>query len=50
MLVITRDKNGKENSRFEATEVNKQGLSNDLFNPPSNFDEMKVPNMGKYLK
>jgi Domain of unknown function (DUF4412) len=50
ILVITRDEDGEENSRFEATEVNKQSLSNKLFNPPSNFSEMKIPGMDNLFK
>ncbi len=43
ILVITRDENGNETSRFEATEINKQSLQSSLFNPPADFEEMKMP-------
>lgn len=50
MLVITRDEDGNENSRFEATEVNKESLSNSLFSPPSDYSEMKIPGMDGLFK
>ena len=50
MLVITRDEDGEENSRFEATEVKKESLSNKLFSPPSDFSEMKIPGMDGLFK
>jgi len=50
ILVITRDENGEENSRFEATEINEQGLNIKLFIPPTNFTEMKIPRMDNLLK
>jgi uncharacterized lipoprotein YehR (DUF1307 family) len=50
MLVITKDNNGEETSRFEATEVNKQTLKNDLFSPPSDYSEMKIPGMDGLFK
>jgi len=45
ILVITRDEDGEETSRFEAIEVIKLLLDNKLFVPPSNFSEMKIPGM-----
>ncbi len=50
ILVITRDADGEENSRFEATDVSKQSLDDDLFGPPSDFDEMKIPGMNSLFK
>lgn len=50
LLVITRDEDGEENSRFEATEINKEKLNNKLFSPPSNYSEMKIPGMDKLFK
>ena len=50
LLVITRDGDGEETSRFEATEVNKQSLDNDLFGPPSDFTEFQVPGMKGLFK
>jgi hypothetical protein len=45
LLVITKDTDGKETSRFEATEIDKKSLSNDLFEVPSGYSEMKIPGM-----
>ena len=45
LLVITKDSEGKETSRFEATEVDKKSLSDDLFQVPSDYSEMKMPGM-----
>ena len=50
MLVITRDEDGEENSRFEATEVKKESLSNNLFTFPSDYSEMKIPGMKGLFK
>ncbi len=50
MLVITRDNDGEEISRFEATEVNKESLSNKLFTFPSDYSEMKIPGMKGLFK
>jgi hypothetical protein len=50
MLVITRDDDGEENSRFEATEVKKESLSDKLFTPPSDYSEMKIPGMDGLFK
>jgi hypothetical protein len=50
LLVITRDEDGEENSRFEATEINKQSLGDGLFGPPSNYNEMKIPGMDNLFK
>jgi len=45
LLVVTKDDDGDESSRFEAIEVNKKNLNDDLFIAPSNFNEMKIPGM-----
>lgn len=50
LLVISRDSNGEETSRFEATEVNEQSLDSDLFAPPSDFTEFQVPGMKGLFK
>jgi hypothetical protein len=50
MLVITRDDDNEVTSRFEATEVNKQSLDDDLFAPPSDYSEMKIPGMDSLFK
>lgn len=50
MLVITRDSNGEETSRFEATEVDERSLSDGLFKAPSNYSEMKIPGMDSFIK
>ena len=50
MLVITRDEDGNETSRFEATEVEEKSLSNELFEVPSNYGEMKIPGMNSFMK
>lgn len=50
ILVITKDEDGDVSSRFEASEVNKQSLDSDLFSPPSNYSEMKIPGMDNLFK
>lgn len=50
LLVISRDADGEETSRFEATEINKQSLDSDLFAPPSDFTEFQVPGMKGLFK
>ncbi|PID59842.1 MAG: hypothetical protein CR986_04690 [Ignavibacteriae bacterium] len=45
LLVITKDKDGKEVSRFEAKEIIKKSLDSDYFVPPSDYEEMKIPGM-----
>lgn len=45
LLVITKDEDNNITSRFEATHISKESLSKELFRPPSNFDEMKIPGM-----
>lgn len=50
ILVITKDEDGEITSRFEATEVNKQSLDSDLFSPPSNYSEMKIPGIDNLFK
>jgi len=50
LLVISRDEDGEETSRFEATEVKEQSLNNDLFGPPSDFTEFQVPGMKGLFK
>jgi hypothetical protein len=50
MLVITRDEDGEETSRFEATEVEEKSLSDALFEVPSNYSEMKIPGMDSFMK
>ena len=50
ILVITRDNSGEETSRFEATEINETSLEDNLFSPPSNYTEMKIPGMDGLLK
>lgn len=50
MLVITRDDDNEVTSRFEATEVNKLSLDDDLFAPPSDYNEMKIPGMDSLFK
>lgn len=50
ILVITRDEDGEESSRFEATEVDKKSLDDELFGPPSHYEEMKIPGMDSFLK
>lgn len=50
ILVITRDDDGDETSRFEATEINETDLEDALFSPPSNYTEMKIPGMDSFLK
>ena len=45
LLVITRDEDGEETSRFEVVNVDQKGLNNDLFHAPSDFEELKIPGM-----
>lgn len=45
LLVITREEDGEETSRFEVVNVDQKGLSNDLFSAPSDFEELKIPGM-----
>ncbi len=45
LLVISKDSDGEEISKFEATEINKKSLSDDLFHAPSDYKEMKMPGM-----
>ena len=45
LLVITRDEDGEETSRFEVVNVDQKGLNNDLFDAPSDFEELKIPGM-----
>lgn len=49
MLVISRE-DGEEISRFEAKEVDKKNLDDNLFSPPSDFEEMKIPGMDNLFK
>lgn len=50
ILVINKDEDGEEVSRFEAVEIDKESLSDDLFSPPSDYSEMKMPGMGNFLR
>jgi len=50
LLVISRDEDGDESSRFEATEINKETLNNKLFGAPSDYSEMKIPGMDNLFK
>lgn len=50
ILVITRDEDGEETSRFEATEIKEQSLDDDIFAPPSDYSEMKIPGMDSLFK
>lgn len=45
LLVITKDEDGEVTSRFEATEIDEKSLDTDLFTPPSDYSEMKIPGM-----
>ena len=45
LLVITRDEDGEETSRFEVVNVDQKGLNNDLFSAPSDFEELKIHGM-----
>ncbi|MBK8945147.1 MAG: DUF4412 domain-containing protein [Ignavibacteriae bacterium] len=45
LQVITKNSDGEVISTFEAVEINKQSLSNDLFEIPSDYNEMKIPGM-----
>lgn len=45
LLVITRNSDGEEQSRFEALEIDKKSLSSDLFGIPAGYSEMKIPGM-----
>ena len=45
MLVITKDEDGEETSKFEVVNVDQKSLNNDLFSAPSDFEELKIPGM-----
>ncbi|MBK7104317.1 MAG: DUF4412 domain-containing protein [Ignavibacteriae bacterium] len=45
LQVITKNSDGEVVSTFEAVEINKQSLNNDLFEVPSDYNEMKIPGM-----
>ncbi|MFZ1291825.1 MAG: DUF4412 domain-containing protein [Melioribacteraceae bacterium] len=45
LQVITKNSDGEIISTFEAIEINKQSLNKDLFEVPSDYNEMKIPGM-----
>lgn len=45
LLVITREEDGEETSKFEVVNVDQKDLNNDLFSAPSDFEEFKIPGM-----
>ena len=45
LLIITKDKNGSEIFRQEATEIKKESLSDDLFAVPEGYQKMSMPGM-----
>jgi Domain of unknown function (DUF4412) len=45
MLVITKDSDGNIDSKMEVTSVEKKSLDESLFNPPSDYRKMEMPNM-----
>jgi hypothetical protein len=45
LRTVILDAKGKEKSRTEATSVEKQSLSDDLFQPPAGWTEFKMPNI-----
>ena len=45
LQVITKDSDGEVVSTFEAVEINKQTLNNNLFEVPADYNEMKIPGM-----
>jgi hypothetical protein len=45
ILVIERDDDGEEESRWEVTKVEKKSLSDDLFVPPAGYEKMDIPMM-----
>lgn len=45
LLVITREEDGEETSKFEVVDIDQKDLNNNLFNAPSDFEEFKIPGM-----
>lgn len=45
MLVITKDEDGEETSKFEVVGVDQKELNNNLFSAPADFEELKIPGM-----
>ncbi|GAB6281731.1 MAG: hypothetical protein STSR0008_04720 [Ignavibacterium sp.] len=43
ILVINKDKKGKEENRLEVTSVERKALDDDMFRPPADFKKMNVP-------
>ena len=45
MLVITKDEDGEETSKFEVVNVDQKSLNTDLFSAPPDFEELKILGM-----
>lgn len=45
LLVIARDEDGEETSKFEVVDIDQKDLNNNLFSAPSDFEELKIPGM-----
>ena len=45
ILVIEKDDDGEEESRWEVTSAEKKSLSDDLFVPPAGYEKMEIPMM-----
>lgn len=50
LLVVTKDEDGEEISRFEASEIKEESLSDEIFTPPPDYSEMKIPGMDSFFK
>ncbi len=50
MLVINNDKNGKEKSRLEVTDIEKKKLDSSLFSVPSGYNKFNMPMMNGKMK
>jgi hypothetical protein len=50
LRVVTRDGKSKETFRMEATKIEPGSLPTSLFQPPSGWEKLQMPNMGDMLK
>lgn len=50
LRMITYDKKGKEESRWEVTEVRKESVPDSSVTPPADYQRMDMPDMGGMMK
>ncbi|MFO7448059.1 MAG: DUF4412 domain-containing protein, partial [Ignavibacteriaceae bacterium] len=48
MLIINRNNDGEEKSRYEVTSIEQESLSADLFTPPAGYQKMEMPGMDMF--